>query len=103
MGSACGVSGCCVGGKGRGDGGGVKGERTLGVELEYVNVAVCVSDGNVELFVRREEGGCYHFDGMRRFAEEAELIGFLLCPVFDQLLSCNVTVVRGLGEVSRTV
>lgn len=36
--------------------------RTLRVVLQDVDVAVCVPDGYVELSVRREEGGCYHFD-----------------------------------------
>lgn len=54
--------------------------RTLGVELENVDVAVRVRDGDVELFVRREECCYYHFDRVGRFAEEAELVGILLCP-----------------------
>ena len=57
---------------------GLQRRRTLGVELEDVDVAVCVRDGHVELFVGRQEGGGHHFDGARRFAEEAELVGFLL-------------------------
>ncbi len=59
-------------------GGVVSAERTLGVELQDVDVAVCVRDGDVELFVRREEGGGYDFDCVRRFAEKADLVGLLL-------------------------
>ena len=51
---------------------------TFGVELQNVNVAVCVGDGYVELFVRGEEGSCDDFDGVGRFAKEAELVGFFL-------------------------
>lgn len=57
---------------------GSKWRRTLRVELQNVDVAVCVRDGYVELFVRREEGGCYHFDCVGRFAEETELVWILL-------------------------
>ena len=54
--------------------------RTLGVELQDVDVAVCVCDGYVELSFRGEEGYCDHFDGVGGFAEEAELVGFFLYP-----------------------
>ena len=79
-----GVSGCrgFVSGDGVWAGGWVeRWRRTLGVELENVDVAVRVRDGDVELFVRREECCCYHFDCVGRFAEEAELVGILLCPI----------------------
>ena len=55
--------------------------RTLRVELENVDVAVCVRDGDVELFVGGEEGGGYDFDCVGRFAEEAELVGVLLFSI----------------------
>lgn len=62
------------------------GGRTLRVVLQDVDVAVRVPDGYVELSVRREEGGCYHFDCVGRFAEEAELVGFLLYSDVNQHL-----------------
>lgn len=68
-----------------------EGGRTLGIELQDVDVAVCVRDSYVELSVRREEGGGYHFDGMGRFAEEAELVRFLLCAWSVPLLLCVLT------------
>lgn len=43
-----------------------------------MDVAVGVRDGYVELLVRGEEGGCYDFDGVGRFAEETQLVGVLL-------------------------
>ncbi len=52
--------------------------RTLGVELQDVDVGVDGGDGEVELFVGGEEGGGEDFDGVRGFAEEAELVGFFL-------------------------
>lgn len=52
--------------------------RTLRVVLQDVDVAVRVPDGYVELSLRREEGGRYNFYCVGRFAEEAELVGFLL-------------------------
>lgn len=61
---------------------GGEGGRTLRVELQNVDVAVCVRDGYVELFVRGEEGGCYYFECVGRFAEETELVGILLRSLF---------------------
>ena len=73
------------GGAGWGKG---KERRTLGIELQDVDVAVCVRDGDVELLVCGEEGGCHHFDGVRRFAEESELVGiFLLFRMGQSVLS----------------
>ena len=43
-----------------------------------MDVAVCVCDGDVELFFGGEEGGCYDFDCVPGFAEGAELVGFFL-------------------------
>lgn len=72
------VCGCVLGGVRKGGGRG----RTLRVELQNVDVAVCVRDGYVELFVRGEEGGCYYFECVGRFAEETELVGILLRSLF---------------------
>ena len=43
-----------------------------------MDVAVCVCYDNVELFAVREEIGGYDFQVVRRFAEEAEGVGFFL-------------------------
>ena len=43
-----------------------------------MDVAVCVRYDNVELFAVREKIGGYDFQVVRRFAEEAEGIGFFL-------------------------
>lgn len=45
-----------------------------------MDVAVCVGDGDVQLFVRGEEGGCDDFDCVGGFAEDAQLVGILLNP-----------------------
>lgn len=76
--------------------------RTLRVELQNVDVAVGVRDGYVELFVRREEGGCYHFDCMGGFAEEPELVGVVLCPIRSSSLLSVTIVDEGIGEECRT-
>ena len=88
-------------GEGRG---GVEGrkkgrERTFGVELQDVDVAVCVCGGDVELFVRREEGGRHDFDGVGGLAEDAQLVGFLLCSIcISHLFSvCNVVIAKKGG------
>lgn len=71
-----------------------------------MDVAVGVRDGYVELSVRREKGGRYHFDCVGRFAEEAELVGFLLYSNYE---SASLLYVAGcgvdwcIGEDSRTV
>ena len=52
--------------------------RTVGVELQDVQVTVCVCNDDVELFAVRQEVGGDGFDMVWRFAEEAELVRVLL-------------------------
>ena len=51
---------------------------TVRVELEHVDVAICVGDDKVQLFAVGEEIGSDDFDGVRRFTEESKLVGLFL-------------------------
>lgn len=52
--------------------------RTIGIELQNMNVAIGVCDDHVELLAVREEVGGHDFDVLRGFAKGAHLVGFLL-------------------------
>ena len=56
----------------------VWGGLTIRVELEDVQVAVCVGGDDEELFAAGEEVCGDGFDVLQGFAELAELVGFLL-------------------------
>lgn len=80
-----------VGGRGLVGGGCGKGRegRTVGIELEDVEVAVGVCYDEVELFSIGQEIGCDYFDWVGGFAEESKLVRWVFLFGGDQLSLCT--------------
>jgi hypothetical protein len=57
--------------------------RTVGIELQDLQVHVCVCDDDVQLFFEGEEVGGHTFKVMFAAAEEHHLIGLFLLGVSD--------------------